>query len=268
MNDVQIDKIRRSLPSTWNELTSNQFLFVSRLFQGKLTIADFKVRALLEFLSIKRKAFKRIDPEDAHFLCETLDFLTKEVSLTRNVIPVIRSGLRKYYGPAYTMTSCTFGEFTLASSVLDEYQKSGSEDHLDQLVAILYRPNKTLWFIRKHFTDHQDPRVRLMNRSLKKRAGQMAKVDYCIKHSVFLFFSGILNSLTGLYPYVYRRKDEANDQDNGWATLIISIADGKTDDNSLETVMNSNLYNVFIGLNNKAKEYQDYLDKIESHGRH
>ncbi|MCX6250588.1 MAG: hypothetical protein NTX61_07545 [Bacteroidetes bacterium] len=71
-----------------------------------------------------------------------------------------------------------------------------------------------------------------------------------------------------MYPYVYRQKDEADNQDNGWASLIISLADGKTDDKSLETVMNSNLYNVFIGLNKKAKEYYEYLYKIESNGRH
>lgn len=268
MNHVQIDDIRRSLPSTWNELSRKQLIYVSRLFNGKLNLFDFRVKALREFLSIKRQAFKRIDPEDAHFLCETLDFLTKEVSLTRNIIPVIRTGLRKYYGTSDAMTNCTFGEFTLASSFLDEYQKTGSEDHLDQLIAILYRPKKMFWFIRKHLTDHQDPRVNFMNRSLKKRACRMAKIDHCIKHSVLLFFTGILNSLTGLYPYVYRQKDETDNQENGWASLIISLADGKTDDKSLETVMNSNLYNVFIGLNKKAKEYQDYLDKIENHGRH
>jgi len=88
------------------------------------------------------------------------------------------------------------------------------------------------------------------------------------KASVFLFFTGVLNSLTGLYPYVYHHKDETADPDSGWVSLIISIADGKTDDKSLETVMNSNLYNVFIGLNKKAMEYHDYLSKIESYDRH
>jgi len=32
--------------------------------------------------------------------------------------------------------------------------------------------------------------------------------------------------------------------------------------------MNSNLYNVFIGLNKKAKEYHEYMNKIESYDRH
>lgn len=268
MNQVQIDNIYRSLPSTWNELTREQLLYISGLFALKLPLIEFRVKALFEFLSLKRKTFKRIAPEDAYTLCESLDFLNKEVSLTRNLIPVIKSGFKKYYGPADAMVYCTFGEFTLACSALDDYQKTGEEKHLDQLVAILYRPVKFFWSIRKYFTDNQDPRSKFINRTLKKRSGKFGKVDHCMKYSVYLFFNGVLNSLPALYPYVYKQKDETESQDNGWASLIISLADGKTDDKSLETVMNSNLYNVFIGLNKKAREYHEYLDKIESHGRY
>jgi hypothetical protein len=268
MNQVQIDHIQRSLPSTWNELTREQLLYVSRLFTSKLPLVEFRVKALFEFLSVKRKTLKRIAPEDAYTLCESIDFLNKEVTLTRNLFPVIRAGLKKYFGPADAMVYCTFGEFTMACSALDEYQKTGEEKSLDQLVAILYRPQKFFWFIRKYFTDNQDPRAKFMNRTLKIRARKLASVDHCIKYSVYLFFNGVLNSLPALYPYVYKQKDEADSQDNGWVSLIISLADGKTDDKSLETIMNSNLYNVFIGLNKKAREYHDYLDKIESHGRY
>jgi hypothetical protein len=249
-------------------LTQEQLLYVSGLFVTKLPLIEFRVKAIFEFLSVKRKTLRRIAPEDAYTLCESLDFLNKEVSLTRNLIPVIKTGFKKHYGPADAMVSCTFGEFTLACSALEEFQKSGSEVHLDQLVAILYRPKKTFWFIRKHFTDNQDPRSKFMNRTMKKRAGKLGRVDHCVKYSVYLFFNGVLNSLPALYPYVYGQKDESDSQDKGWASLIISLADGKTDDKSLETVMNSNLYNVFIGLNKKALEYHEYLDKIESHGRY
>lgn len=268
MNQVQIDNINRSLPSTWNELTREQLLYVSGLFASKLSLVEFRVKALFEFLTVKRRLLKRIAPEDAYALCESLDFLNKEVNLTKNLLPVINAGLKKYYGPADSMVYCTFGEFTLACSALDDYQKTGEEEHLDQLVAILYRPQKCFWFIRKYFTDNQDPRAKFMNRMLKIRAGKIGLVDHRVKYSVYLFFNGVLNSLPALYPYVYKQKDETDSQDAGWASLIISLADGKTDDKSLETVMNSNLYNVFIGLNKKAREYHEYLDKIESHGRY
>ena len=136
------------------------------------------------------------------------------------------------------------------------------------MVAILYRPKKWFWFIRKNFTDNQDARKKFVNRSLRKRSGIMASLDYHVKYSVFLFFSGVLNSLPELYPYLYQRKEDSGGEDDGWASLIISLADGKTDDKSLETIMSSNLYNVLIGLNKKAKEYHEYMSKIESYDRH
>ena len=268
MNQVEIDGKTYSMPSNWNELTRKQVLFVSRLFQGQLTMADFKLRALFDFLSVKSKVIKRIHPEDAFFLCETLDFLFSEVSLTSNLLPVFRIGIRKYLGPSNAMMNCTFGEFTMANSLLDTFAKTKEQKYLDEMVAVLYRPRRWFWFILKGFTDNQDPRQRFASRSLKTRCKRMATVDYSTKYSVFLFFSGVLNSLPVLYPYVYKQKGDAGSEDNGWASLIISLADGKTDDKSLETVMNSNLYNVLIGLNKKSKEYHEYMNKIESYGRH
>jgi len=268
MNQVVIDGKTYLTPSDWNELTKKQVLFVSRLFQGQLTMVDFKLRALFDFLSARPKVTKRIHPEDAYFLCESLDFLFKEVSLTRNLLPVIRTGWRKCVGPSDAMMNCTFGEFTMANSLLDSFSKTKEQKYLDEMVAVFYRPRKWFWFIRKAFTDNQDPRKKFVNRSLKKRCTRIASVDYDIKYSVFLFFSGVQNSLPVLYPYVYQQKGDAGSEDNGWASLIISLADGKTDDKSLETVMNSNLYNVLIGLNKKAKEYQEYMNKIESYDRH
>ncbi|MCX6278937.1 MAG: hypothetical protein NT004_12710 [Bacteroidetes bacterium] len=100
MNQVEIDGEKYFMPSEWNELTKKQVLFVSRLFQGQLTMVDFKLRALFKFLSVSPRVLKRIHPEDAYFLGESLDFLFKEVSLTKNLLPVLRTGTRKYLGPA------------------------------------------------------------------------------------------------------------------------------------------------------------------------
>jgi len=268
MNQIEINGEKYFTPSDWNELTKKQVLFVSRLFQGQLTMVDFKFRALFDFLSISPKVKKRIHPEDAYFLCESLDFLFKDVSLTRNLLPVIRTGWRNCIGPSDAMTNCTFGEFTMANSLLDSFSKTREQKYLNEMVTVLYRPRKWFWFIRKAFTDNQDPRKKFVNRSLKKRYTRIAALDYNVKYSVFLFFSGVLNSLPMLYPYVYQQKEDAGSEDNGWASLIISLADGKTDDKSLETIMNSNLYNVLIGLNKKSKEYHEYMSKIETYDRH
>ncbi len=268
MNQVEIDGMVFSMPSEWNELTKQQGLFVSRLFQQQISIVDFKLRALFDFLPVRPKVIKRIHPEDVHLLCESIDFLLKEVSLTRNPLPEIGTGHRRYIGPSDAMMNCTFGEFTMAHSLLDSFSKTKEQKYLDELAAVLYRPKNWFWFIRKNFTDNQDPRKKYANRTLKSRSRRFAKLDYIVKYSVFLFFSGVLNSLPGLYPYVYQDHGDSGNEDSGWASLIISLADGKTDDKSLETIMNSNLYNVMIGLNKKAKEYHEYMHKIESYDRY
>jgi hypothetical protein len=215
MNQVEIDGKLYFTPSDWNELTKNQLLFVSRLFHGKLTRVEFKLMALFNFLSITPKVKKRLHPDDAYFLCETLDFLFNEVSLTRNNLPAIRKGRRKYIGPSDAMMNCTFGEFTMANSLLDSFSKTREQKFLNEMVAVLYRPRKWLWSVRKSFTDNQDPRKRFVNRTLKKRAGTMVKVDYHVKYSVYLLFSGVLNSLPVLYPYVYQQKTDSGSEVNG-----------------------------------------------------
>ena len=268
MNQVEINGESFSLPSDWNELTRDQLLFISGLFRQKLTVPEFRLRVLFEFLRIKPKLRKLVHPEDAHFLGETFGFLLKEVTLTRNPLPFIRQGFRKYHGPSDGLQNCTFGEFTRANSLLDAFIRSGDQKYFDEIVAVFYRPAKWFWFIRKRFTDNEDPRKRFSSLAHRKRSQRFSSLDPQVKYVVYLFFSGVLNSLPGLYPYVYQQKDNESEQDNSWATLIISLANGKTDDRSLESVMNSNLHNVLIGLNHKAKEYQHYLSKIESHDRH
>ena len=262
MNQVKIDSISRNLPSSWNELTKYQLIFISKMLRKGLSIVDFKVSTLFEFLSVKMKVFQRINSEDAWGLFKTLDFLLSEVTLTRNLIPVIRSGLFKYLGPSDGLLYCTFGEFTQAHTRFEQYVETKSSSALDELVAILYRPKKFGWVIRRYFTDSPDPRLRFKERSFKRRIRKIRKVDPLIKYSVFLFFSGCLNSLPKQFPNVYRKKEDTASSAGGWISLIISLADGKTDNHSIDLVVNSNLYNVFLGLEQKSIEYFEYLDKI------
>jgi hypothetical protein len=265
MNTVEIGKIRRELPASWNELAYDQLIYVAGLFAERLTIVDFKAKVLMAFLRMKGKILRRIDNEDVYFLAETLNFLLEGVDLTVNKIKRIRTGfIRWLYGPDDGMGYCTFGEFIKAQVRYEAYVKLKNDKSLDELVAILYRPHKFLWFIRKHFTASTDPRVGFLDRTLEKRSVCTGRIDHGVKYAVFLFFSGILGSLPAKFPNVYRQKDDsAGNNSLGWAGLVIALADGKTDDESLDRIMDSNLYNVFMGLEHKAIDYYRQLEEIE-----
>jgi hypothetical protein len=260
MNRVEIAQKKYELPSKWNELTYDQLIYVAGLFTDRLTITDFKATVLHGFLKLKRKIVHRIDNEDLYFLAETFNFLLKDVDLTENKI----SRIHRLYGPDDGMGYCTFGEFMKAQMRFDSYLATKQERSLDELTAILYRPRKHFWFIRRYSTDSMDPRQKFTERTFLKRIKQVSIVDHAIKYAVFLFFSGILQSLPLRFPNVYRQKDEDGQENStGWAGLVISLADGKTDNESIDKVMNSNIYNVFLGLEQKSIEYFHMIEETE-----
>ena len=265
MNTVEIDSASFQLPASWDELTRKQLLMVANLFNRRLSVIDFKLKILLHCLAIRPKLIKRINPEDAYFLCQSFDFLLKDVTLTRNLIPVIRKRFIRYYGPSDKMLHCSFGEFTKAHNKLDQYIKTRDENVLNEIIAILYRRKKSFWFIRKRFTNNKDPRKKLHDLSLTKRTASFEKLDPVIRYGVFLFFTGVLNSLPQQFPNVFRKREDSEENKHGWVPLVISLSDGKTDDESLDRVLNSNLYNVFFGLEQKATEYFKFIAETKRH---
>jgi hypothetical protein len=263
MNIVEIGSIKRELPSKWDELTKKQLIFVSNLFSRKLPVTEFKIRALANFLNIKKRLLTKINNEDAYFLAETTNFLITHVDLTQNKIPRVRTGRKWYYGPDDGMGYCTFGEFIKVQLSYEAYIKSKDDHCLNEIAAILYRQKKFVWFIRKHFTSSSDPRIKLMDRTLPVCTKQMARVNKDVKYSIFLFVSGVLGSLPARFPNIYRQKNGIGDENLGWASLVIGLANGNTDDESIDRVMNSNMYNVFMGMEQKAIDYFRLEQQIE-----
>jgi hypothetical protein len=263
MVKVEIDNTIRYLPQSWNELTKKQLIFISGLFNNGITQIEFTVNLLFNFLQIKRRLWKRIPAEDLHGIGQTLNFLFENVNLTKALIPsfrISRFPWTRYYGPLDKMESSTFGEFTKAQVRYEQYNITRDPATLDELVAILFRRKNPFWFILRHFVETTDPRIKFMDRTLASRTKIFSKVPFELKYSVYLFFSGVYGSLPAMFPNIYRPKPSSTvDKNSGWATLIISLADGKTDDQSLDRIMNSNLYNVFMGLEQKSIEYFEFL---------
>ena len=265
MHQVQIDSMNRTLPSSWDELNRRQLLFVSSLFNSGTSLSEFKMRCLYRFLKIKKRVFLNIDPPDAFELGETLNFLFEQITLTKALISSLRPSrfpLVRLHGPDDAMGYCTFGEFTKAQVRYEEYCDTKKPAILDELIAILFRRKKPFWWLQRYFVETTDPRVRFMDRNLKSRSRLISTLDERTKYAIFIFFSGVVFSLPKHFPNVYKpRSSSSGGKLSGWASLIISLADGRTDDHSLERIMNSNMYNVFLGLEQKAIEYFDYLAK-------
>ncbi len=266
MNQVQIGKYSRFLPSTWNELSYSQLISASDCFSRGMLIQEFKMELLMKFLDIPKKVFFSMDPSEAYYLGETLNFLLSEVTLTKNPISKARSRRhpfkRTLFGPGDEIKFCSFLEFMKASNVIERYAATEKIADLDELFAIMYRPKKHFWFLRKYFTREEDPRKRFSERTLEKRLRYVAHIPYQVKFSFYLVITGVLNSLPKSFPNVYRKKDSVKASSLGWAAVVISLADGKTDNESLDKIYDSNLYNVFMGLEQKSIEYFEFMKNL------
>lgn len=259
MNDVQIGHINRRLPSSWDELTRDQLICVAELLKGDITVVDYKVRLLFKFLKVKWKVFKRISSEDAYALGETLSFLVnQEVKLTKNLIPIIC----RLYGPDDSLKNITFGEFVRLQMITDRYSKDKQDKYLDELVAVIYRRRKFGWILRRYLTDKTDCRLPLIDRTIEKRTRVICRrINPAVKYAILLFVTGVFNTLPDRFPNVFKTKSEKEKKDGGWIDVIISLADGKTDDDSLERIYRSNMYNVFYGLEKQAADYAKFKNE-------
>jgi hypothetical protein len=265
MHSVEIRSHKLLVPSTWNELTPGQLIYICRLFSVNMTVTEFKVSVLHKWLSVKKRLWHYLSAENVYYLSQCANFLLEEVNLTKALIKTIRLKrfpFTRFYGPADELSTSTFGEFTKAQVRYEQFSRTRDPEQLNELVAILFRRKRFFWWIIRHFSENSDPRVRLWDRTLPKRAKQIASLPYEVKYAVFLFISGVMASLPEKFPNVYRTKPSTTaSAGNNWSTLIISLADGKTDDESLDRILNSNLYNVMLGLEHKSIEYFDFIKK-------
>lgn len=262
MNVISINGTEHHVPSSWDELSREQMIYLAGLFPRKMSVISFKVHLLWKLLNVKARYFFGVSAEDMSFVLKSMDWVMENVTMKRNMLPLIRIGWHRYHGPEDMMGSCTFGEMTRAHQKMEDYVATKDEKYLDDLVAVLYRPKKRGWWLRKRFSVTTDRRVRYIEKSVAVRAKRIKSLDISVKYAVYLFFVGVMNTLPEKFPNVYRRKGDSSGKNNyGWATLIISLADGKTDDDSLDKVFYSNMYNVFLGMEQKATEYFKFMEK-------
>lgn len=160
------------IPSEWGEMTPSQVRHIFRLYdeciRKGLSPLDFNVRALYYFMGIRPGLKSDITyglhggslskAENVYALCDKcLAFLfsdtgngtaTLSFDSVSNPLPYMetRAG-KRLYGPGDLLHDLTFGEFRVASSLLNRFFMHSEPEELDRCLAVLYRrrsktPNK------------------------------------------------------------------------------------------------------------------------------
>lgn len=159
MNKVEIFEIGQTVevPSSWNEMTSEQIQFVFKTFdycvKHKKSPLEFNIRVLYYLLGIRPSPFKVITlsemfAENVYRLCDSLlEFMFKDSEQTANLsfdsienpLPYIKIGFKKYSGLSSLLVNMTFGNFRRAATALNTFFISKDENDLNECIAYLYK---------------------------------------------------------------------------------------------------------------------------------
>lgn len=169
MNTIEVTigldrKLKGSLPENHDELTSDQFMDVAKIFtKGEFNFID-KILLLHKWLAWSVSDFKEVfevDPvlasDSDNNLCskwsamernreavKLLDFIFEDLILQRNYIPQIETSIRTwtksiYIGYADRFRNVSFGEFIFADTYFILYQQTKNKTFLYKFIATLYR---------------------------------------------------------------------------------------------------------------------------------
>jgi hypothetical protein len=270
MNKVEIGSFECEFAGGWDELSREELELVARLFMEKLNKYEFKLRAILGFMGIKKKVYKKLGAEDMCFLGESVNFLLdKEIVMTRNMFQVLSSrfqvfGFNKLYGPGDGLRNINLIEFANCDSRFISFkfqvpsfgfQVPGlkeSESLLNEMLGVLWRRRKRFIWIEKILGRYDgDVREKYKDYRVKLNAKRIGRLPIETRLGMMMFYEGCRNVIISRHPNLFNQ-DNKGDGKYGWAGVITEIAGGKfgTQDEPAE----SNAMNVLLYLEMEAEK--------------
>jgi hypothetical protein len=295
MHEARINNTIINIPSKWDELQRRDLELIAGLslmgcqemmlktqllfYIAGISLRKTKSRPNLDDLQERLYQVKLRDSSTAYLssaqvaeLGNLFDFLFHIVEsdegkksihidsqLTKNLVPSFKVGGTIYYGPADRLFNITLSEFIHAETNLTRYSNTKEIQYLDNLIAILYRPQKNI--IRRSSSRFDgDRRTPFNDHKFEKRASKIRKLNHNIKICIYLFYQGCQWWYQQRFPHVFSHKKSSENNGLGFLNLVDALAG---DDVTLtEKIPGSYLMQVMVHLERAAIEYENLEEKL------
>ena len=256
----------RELAITWNELTDRQLLDVAKVLSTGYERVTTKQDALLAaLLQIPTRDFRKLNVVQRVNMRHLVQFLhapTDHPPLTAQLLPCLTLPFlrfieepRHFYGPREAFRNLRFDEFIFADSYYLRYLQTGGEHYLDQLLAVLYRPERAGY--NPEAVDYAGDRREDFNEHLvPARAQRLAALPDHYKHAVLLYYRGCRRLLEQRYEYVFSQDNTTTATANGWQDVLHQLAGGV---HRLEATARQGLANVLREMNRVLRKHEEQL---------
>lgn len=254
MRTLTLDKKNYAVPGDWNELTSEQLVFLAICLNGRSTAQEVKLKLLLFVLGARIRRYNRakgeayavsigrdtyyLSPEQFAALASAYDFLFTDaengqvqldIRLTRNPWPLYVSNSMVLAGPDDALTNISYGQFIM----LQSWQQQMKHDYataLDNFLSVIWKDSV--------FSTSEDG-----------AAIWFRDVDPNVKTVMFWFFIGSMRFIQEKFPRVFPGGDgdsEGGDIFDIQQRIVDEMASG--DVTKKEQVKQSLLYDALYTL--------------------
>jgi len=229
-----IKKIKRTLPSSYDEFTAADFLKLFQLKNLNLLPIALTVSFIHHLLSLRPRIFFNLKQYELDELAETLKWMVpgKDPITGTDIPPImekfplqkIRCGWRNYYGPADRLSNITVIEWVMADSLYMSYASEPDTETLHRFLAVLYRPANPFTRIARRLNG-RDVRIKLNEHFLEKRAARLAKLPLYVKQSIMFVFEANRHRVTQEFNEIFKQVDKKyGDDDFDYAAFIYDMA--------------------------------------------
>lgn len=264
---IQEKRYHEELASEWNELSPRDFKRIFRILFTAVHSGHLRVDLLKKLLFQNYRWLKRstLNAKLCNFaktevlweLSECLSFLWKE-AFSQAFIPKFSYRLTTYHLPGDNFRNGSLIEYIFADALLQHViaDDKVDEDILNELVAVLCRPAKPFWFIRKRVSEWNDgdPREKFNSSLIEKRKKKLSRLPIHYKIYVLRYFVGcklhILETYEELFPKPKEGAKASATSGSTWIELLKDIADTKLYGNYDETAY----YNLHTILTNALND--------------
>ncbi|MDR1716328.1 MAG: hypothetical protein LBS20_10825 [Prevotella sp.] len=242
------------LPGEWNELSTDQLLFLIELVGKNVPAEEIKLKLLLYCLKTRvrkrnidfsyrlkiRKSYYDLSVEELYAISEIFDYLfiykdeQPQINplLVKNPFPVIRAGWVKLYGPADGLTDYTYQQFMELQ--IAQSEAGNSEKDIKKFISSMYR------------------------RKNGKKSRLFALVPNKKRIAILWFYIGCMNFLQEKFPLPFSGKGTSDIAD-GQMRIVDAMA--KNDVTKKKKVRNADLYEAFYSMQIAAEESEKIRNK-------
>lgn len=202
------------LPENYNELTGEQLISVNKILLTGEPMEMIRLKLLRVLLQMNLYQFFRLSADCKHrilFEDETevsrIDWLFDKNTLTEQLLPKYE----RFYGPKKEFDNLRVKEFHVCEIAYYDYLQTGEDEHLDKLIAVLYRPAKDNYNFKKD--PDGDCRIDFNPNELAYYMLFVSSWPVEVKAAILCFYDGNREFLRQLYDEVFVSGESSGEEE-------------------------------------------------------